>query len=182
MVSRGLSTRGRTYQVKITVPRLRQRMSIMRLSECRQRTHELFCLRPSDNVRRDTLELPQRRHRTPPAEESVLDNRRTRFPSLHSTFNHLAQRESALGRDSPCALQTDLVDGTQDTKELAKLSTVEGQGNEKISPSSGLLDIDHVGNKGEALEFQLGDKGLQQDINLGGGFLHTLLDWDRYTL
>ena len=41
------------------------------------------------------------------------------------------------------------------------------------------MNINHVGNKGEALELQLGDICLQQNIDLGGRFLHAFLDWDR---
>jgi len=44
------------------------------------------------------------------------------------------------------------------------------------------LNIDHVCDKGEALELQPRDVSLQQDIDLGGRFLHALLDGDRYTL
>ena len=43
------------------------------------------------------------------------------------------------------------------------------------------MNIDHVCDKGEALELQPRDIGLQQHIDLGGRFLHALLDGNRYT-
>ena len=59
---------GHAYQVEITIPRLKRRTSGKRGPGGCSGTYKLLCLRPSDNVGGDTLELPQRRHRTPPTQ------------------------------------------------------------------------------------------------------------------
>ena len=124
-------------------------------------THELLCFCPSNDVGRDTLELPQRRHRTPPTTRSASDDRMSYFLSdLHPTFNHLAQGESAFCRNGPRTFQADFVDSAQDPEKINR-SLKRWQGEKKQnSPPGGLLDVHHVRDEGKALKFQPGNISL----------------------
>lgn len=115
------------FEIEISVPR------------------ELFPFGSSNDIERNTFELPQRCHCTP-----------------HPLLDHLAERESFVGQSSPTSLETNF-------KHRSKDST------------SRLSHVDHVGNEGESIEFQLRDVSLKENVDLGRRIVDTLLDRNRYT-
>ena len=100
-------------------------------------THELLCFGPSNDVGRDTPELPQRRHRTPPTTRSASDDRMSYFLSdLHPTLNHLAQGESAFCRNGPRTFQADFIDSAQDPEKINRsLKRWQGEKNRTHRPA-----------------------------------------------
>ena len=77
----------------------------------------------------------------------------------HSLVDHLGERVGAGGELGPASMEADLVYGADE-------------------PPSRLGDVDHVRHEGEPLQLQLGDVGLEENVDLGTWLLHALLDRD----
>mmetsp|Transcript_113777 Transcript_113777/g.326945 ORF Transcript_113777/g.326945 Transcript_113777/m.326945 type:complete len:596 (+) Transcript_113777:2084-3871(+) len=75
-----------------------------------------------------------------------MAERRLRAP--HALVDHLAPIQSAQGEGRPTSAKADLEDGPHDA-------------------ARGLLHVDHVRQQREAVELELGNVGLQQDVDFG---------------
>lgn len=89
----------------------------------------------------------------------TLELSKRRHGTPHPSLDHLAHLERGPRRDGPVASQADLEDGPKDS-------------------TGRLVDVDHVGQQGVALELELRDVRLEEDVGLGRGLVDTLLDGD----
>jgi hypothetical protein len=68
-----------------------------------------------------------------------------------------------VGQTGPTSLETDLEHRSEDT-------------------TGRLSDVDHVGDEGEAIELELRNVGLKENVDLRRRVIDTFLDRDRYSL
>lgn len=90
-----------------------------------------------------------------------LAERRRRLPL--AVVDHLAHGERADGKLRPAAPQADFKERAHEAR-------------------CGLLHVHHVGEERKAVELELADVGLQEDVDLGRRLLHALLDGDGHAL
>ena len=67
-----------------------------------------------------------------------------------------------MGQSSPSSLQTDLEHRSKDT-------------------TGGLSDVDHIGDEGETVELELGNVGLEKNVDFRRGIVDRLFDRNRHS-